>query len=52
MLSSVFLQARLTENVFVDELLIVDLEMEKAQAAVVVDENGGAFVGLFSKFAF
>ncbi len=50
MFCSVLLKGKLGRECFIG--LVVELEVEKTEAAEVVDEDGGALIALLGKFAF
>ncbi len=50
MFCSVLFEGKLCGECFVG--LVVKLEVDKTEAAIVVNKEGGAFVGLLGEFAF
>ncbi len=50
MFCSVLLEGELCGECFVG--LVVNLEVDKMEAAIVINEDGGAFVALLGEFAF
>jgi hypothetical protein len=50
MFCSALLEGKLGGKCFVG--LVVKLEVDKTEAAIVVDEDGGALISVFGKFAF
>jgi hypothetical protein len=50
MFFSVLFEGKLYGKCFVG--LVVELEVDKTEAAVVVDKDGGAFIALLGEFAF
>ncbi len=50
MFCSTLFKGKLCGEYFVG--LVVELEVDKMEAAIVVDKDGGAFVALLGKFAF
>ncbi len=50
MFCSILFEGKLCSKCFVG--LVVELEVDKMEAAIVVDEDGGAFIALLGEFAF